>query len=77
MGKQELKPLEATPGAPCEYTFVTLRHSVEAGGVTYPAGSKGVIVHRHPDGRGYEVEFESPGFAVITLTGRDMQPGHG
>ena len=56
-----------------EYSPVRLRHPVKAGGVTYPTGSRGVIVHRHADGIGYEVEFEEPAFRVITLTGSDIQ----
>jgi len=36
-----------------------------------------VIVHRHTDGFGYEVEFEQPAFRVLTLTASDIQPDHG
>lgn len=57
-----------------EYSFVRLNRPVTAGEVTYPAGSRGVIVHRHDDGLGYEVEFEQPAFRVITLTASDIQP---
>jgi hypothetical protein len=59
-----------------EYSTVRLSHPVQVGGVTYPAGCRGVIVHRHADGIGYEVEFEEPAFRVITLTGSDIQPDH-
>ena len=59
-----------------EYSAVRLSHPVQLGGVTYPAGCRGVIVHRHADGIGYEVEFEEPAFLVITLTGSDIQPDH-
>jgi hypothetical protein len=59
-----------------EYSAVRLRHSVEVGGVTYPAGCRDVIVHRLADGIGYEVEFEEPAFRIITLTGSDIQPDH-
>lgn len=58
------------------FSAVRLRHPVQVGGVTYPAGCRGVIVHRHADGIGYEVEFEEPAFRVITLTGSDIQPDH-
>ena len=60
-----------------EYAYVRLRHAIQAGGTTYAAGARGVIVHRHADGIGYEVEFEQPAFRVITLTGRDIRSDHG
>ena len=60
-----------------EYAYVRLRHDVTVGGVTYRTGVRGVIVHRHADGIGYEVEFEHPAFRVVTLTARDIQPDHG
>ena len=59
-----------------ECSAVRLCHPVQVGGVTYPAGCRGVIVHRHADGIGYEVEFEEPAFRVITLSGSDVQPDH-
>jgi hypothetical protein len=59
-----------------EYSFVRLSHTVEAGGISYPMGAQGVIVHRHSDGIGYEVEFERPRFRVITLTASDFVPDH-
>ncbi len=51
--------------------------AVEAGGVTYPQDSRGVTVHQHADGVGYEVEFERPRFRVITLTAGDIRPERG
>ncbi len=60
-----------------EYAYVRLRHDVTSAGVIYETGSRGVIVHRHADGVGYEVEFEQPAFRVITLTAQDIQPAHG
>ena len=66
------------PGsALAEYAYVRLLHAIEAGGTTYSAGTRGMIVHRHADGVGYEVEFEQPAFRVVTLTGRDIRPDHG
>jgi hypothetical protein len=59
-----------------EYSHVRLRHDVQAGGTTYAAGTRGVVVHRHNDGIGYEVEFESPAFRVITLTAQDVWADH-
>ena len=55
-----------------EYSFVVLAHEVAAGGVKYPSGTRGVVVHRHSDGVGYEVEFERPRFGVLTLTANDL-----
>jgi hypothetical protein len=60
-----------------EYAAVRLRHDVTSGGVTYKPGARGVIVHRHADGIGYEVEFTEPAFRVVTLTARDIRPDHG
>ena len=70
------QPSSATKAAVLltEYSFVRLNRPVNAGGVTYPAGSRGVIVHRHDDGIGFEVEFEQPAFRVITLTASDIRP---
>jgi hypothetical protein len=55
-----------------EHPSVGLTHPVKHNGDTLPAGTPGVIVHRHSDGVGYEVEFETPEFAVVTLTGSDL-----
>lgn len=55
-----------------EFSTVRLNHAGQTGGVTYPAGTRGIIVHRHADGMGYEVEFEKPAFRVITLTASDF-----
>jgi len=60
-----------------DYAYVRLRHDVSLAGVTYEAGARGVIVHRHADGVGYEVEFTEPAFGVVTLTAQDIQPEHG
>jgi hypothetical protein len=60
-----------------DYASVRLRHDVSLAGVTYKAGARGVIVHRHADGVGYEVELIEPAFCVVTLTARDIQPEHG
>jgi hypothetical protein len=60
-----------------DYAYVRLRHDVSLAGVTYKAGARGVIVHRHADGVGYEVELTEPSFRVVTLTAQDIQPEHG
>ena len=69
---------EATPDvALLECAAVRLRHDVTSGGVTYEPGTCGVIVHRHADGIGYEVEFTEPAFGVVTLTAQDVWPDRG
>jgi hypothetical protein len=60
-----------------DYAYMRLRHDVSLTGVTYKAGARGVIVHRHADGVGYEVELAEPAFCVVTLTEQDIQPEHG
>ncbi len=68
---------EPAPGSALrDYAYVRLRHAIQAGDTTYAPGTRGVIVHRHADGVGYEVEFEQPVFRVLTLTGRDIRPDH-
>ena len=66
------RPGEAA-SRPAEYHYVELTHAVEAAGAVFPAGTRGVVVHRHADEIGYEVEFEKPRFAVLTLTSRDIE----
>jgi hypothetical protein len=81
MAKDTLALLPSAGTAPGSvlpwYPYVRLLRAIEAGGTTYAAGTRGVIVHRHADGVGYEVEFEQPAFRVVTLTGRDILPDHG
>ena len=60
-----------------EYAYVRLRHDVTSAGVAYRTGARGVVVHRHADGVGYEVEFAEPAFRVVTLTARDIRPDLG
>jgi len=55
-----------------EFSSVALAHAVKHSGETLPAGTVGVIVHRHADGIGYEVEFDLPTFSVITLSAREL-----
>jgi hypothetical protein len=59
-----------------DYAYVRLHHAIQAGDTTYAPGTRGVIMHRHADGVGYEVEFEQPVFRVLTMTGRDIRPDH-
>jgi hypothetical protein len=81
MAKEALRATRTVKGgrsaALAEYSRVSLRHDVQAGGTTFTTGTQGVIVHRHADGVGFEVEFEHPAFRVITLTERDIRPVHG
>lgn len=68
----------STPASPnsaaafAEFSVVALRRAVRHRDITFPAGTRGVIVHRHDDGEGYEVEFSQPVQAVLSLTGRDL-----
>ena len=55
-----------------EYSYVSLKHDVRVGDTEYKAGTRGVVVHRHADGIGYEVEFERPHFGVLTLMTADL-----
>ena len=64
------------PASLNEYDFVRLRRDLSAGGSTYPAGTRGVVVHRHADRAGYEVEFETPAFRVLTVMAHDLMPDH-
>ena len=50
-----------------EFAMVRLKRPARGFGVLYPAGSVGAIVHRHADGIGYEVEFDSPKPGVATV----------
>jgi hypothetical protein len=55
-----------------EFSPVTLKRTLVHKGATFPAGLRGVIVHKHSDGIGYEVEFSHPVEAVLTLKGEDL-----
>lgn len=55
-----------------ELSVVALTHSVETGGQWMPSGAKGTIVAAYADGVGYEVEFEEPFHAVLTLAAGDL-----
>jgi hypothetical protein len=55
-----------------EFSAVTLRCAVTWRGMTFPAGARGVVVHRHHDGEGYEVEFAEPAEAVLSLSRGDL-----
>lgn len=55
-----------------EHTVVRLAHDVEVGADTMPAGSSGIVVGAYSDGDGYEIEFEAPFHAVVTLAADDL-----
>jgi len=55
-----------------ELSVVALTHAVEAGGQWLPSGSRGTVVAAYADGVGYEVEFEQPFHAVVTLSAGDL-----
>lgn len=68
-----IAPAAAHPIADlAEFAPVVLTREVRAGGAVFPAGTTGVIVHRHRDGVGFEVEVARPVFRVITLTADDL-----
>jgi hypothetical protein len=70
VGVETVSPLR--PRAFAEYSAVTLKRSLIHDNVTFPAGTRGVVVHRHRDGIGYEVEFSRPVEAVLTVMGADL-----
>lgn len=56
-----------------EFSPVLLKRQIVHRGVTFPAGSRGIVVHKHADDIGYEVEFSRPAEAVLTLTSQDLK----
>jgi len=61
-----------TFGHVSELSVVALTHPIEIDDKSLPAGSLGTVVAAYDDGLGYEVEFENPFHAVITLEARDL-----
>lgn len=55
-----------------ELSVVTLVHPVAVGDRALPAGALGAVVAVYADGLGYEVEFEAPFHAVVTLDAADL-----
>ena len=55
-----------------ELSVVALTHAVENEGRWLPVGAKGTVVAVYADGVGYEVEFEEPFPAVVTLEAGDL-----
>ena len=52
--------------------LVTLASPVEAGGRTLPRGATGTVVHVYPGGGAYEVEFQAPFHAVVTVRAEEI-----
>ncbi len=63
-----------TKGGPrfSELSVVALRRAIPAEQRIMPAGSKGTVVGVYQDGVGYEVEFNQPFHAVLTVEGTDL-----
>jgi hypothetical protein len=55
-----------------ELSVVALTHAVEIEGQSLPEGALGTVVAAYRDGTGYEVEFERPFHAVVTLEAGDL-----
>jgi hypothetical protein len=55
-----------------ELSVVALTHAIEIEGQSLPEGAQGTVVAAYGDGVGYEVEFERPFHAVITLEAGDL-----
>jgi hypothetical protein len=56
-----------------ELSEVTLARPIKVQGVSMPAGARGVVMAAWADGLAYEVEFESPQHAVLTIEGEDLK----
>lgn len=50
-----------------ELSTVRLTHDIEVKGRLLPKGARGTVAAAYSDGIGYEVEFETPFHAVVTL----------
>jgi hypothetical protein len=51
---------------------VRLVRPVKEGRRTLPAGTAGTVVLAYSDGIGYEVEFDYPFHAIVTLEANDL-----
>jgi hypothetical protein len=66
-------PQEGHAAAPLAVlSTVTLTRIVHAGGRPLPQGTAGTVVAAYKDGLAYEVEFEQPFHAVVTLRADDL-----
>ena len=69
--------LRRTAGQPAppvfpELSVVALTHDVNVDGAMLPNGSRGTVVYVYQTGVAYEVEFEEPFHAVVTLEPGDL-----
>jgi hypothetical protein len=55
-----------------DFAVVTLKRAVDVHGIHMPSGARGVVMGVYADGLAYEVEFEEPRQAVLTLEGSDL-----
>jgi Domain of unknown function (DUF4926) len=55
-----------------ELSVVALTHAIDVEGRSLPEGTRGTVVAAYRDGVGYEVEFEHPFHAVVTLEAGDL-----
>ena len=55
-----------------ELSVVTLTRAIEVGSKVLPEGAMGSVVAAYNDVIGYEVEFEIPFHAVVTLIDSDL-----
>ncbi len=63
---------EATDPSFAELSVVALTRAVKIEGQSLPEGTLGTVVAAYGDGVGYEVEFERPFHAVVTLQAGDL-----
>jgi hypothetical protein len=56
-----------------DFTEVSLVRQIEMDGVIMPRGAHGVVMAAYADGLAYEVEFETPHHAVLTLEEEDLR----
>lgn len=56
-----------------EFDLVRLRTPLREDEVELPAGSVGTVVHVYANGRGYEVEFQRPLHAVVTVEAAQVE----
>ena len=63
---------DVSPTIFAELSSVSLIDALEVDEGTLPAGSRGTIVAAYADRLGYEVEFDHPFHALVTLSARAL-----
>jgi hypothetical protein len=68
------EPLKEGRGAVpfAELSIVTLTKAMHVAGRPLPRGTSGTVVAAYKDGLAYEVEFEQPFHAVVTVEADDL-----